>query len=48
MMVALIILITLSILGICVFGIGIFMKCMTTLNEHINELEEKIDNYHIK
>ena len=40
----LIILITLLVIGICVFGIGIFMKYMTALNERIDELEKKIDN----
>ena len=34
----LIILLTLSVIGICVF-----MKCMTNLNKHIDELEKKID-----
>ena len=38
-----IILITLLVIGICVFGIGIFMKYMTALNEYIDELEKKID-----
>ena len=44
MMETLIILITLLVIGICVFGIGIFMKYMTALNERIDELEKKIDN----
>ena len=34
----LIILLTLSLIGICVF-----VKCMTNLNKHIDELEKKID-----
>ena len=37
MMVILIILLTLSLIGICVF-----MKCMSNLNKHIDELEKKI------
>ena len=32
------ILLTLSVIGICVF-----VKCMTNLNKHIDELEKKID-----
>ena len=38
MMEILIILLTLSVIGICVF-----VKCMTNLNKHIDELEKKID-----
>ena len=34
----LIILLILSVIGICVF-----VKCMTNLNKHIDELEKKID-----
>ena len=34
----LIILLTLSLIGIC-----LFVKCMTNLNKHIDELEKKID-----
>ena len=37
MMVILIILLTLSLIGICVF-----MKCMSNLNKHIDELKKKI------
>lgn len=37
MMEILIILITLSVIGICVF-----VKCMTNLNKHIDELEKTI------
>ena len=37
MMEILIILLTLSLIGICVF-----MKCMSNLNKHIDELEKKI------
>lgn len=38
MMEILIILITLSVISICVF-----VKCMTNLNKHIDELEKKIN-----
>lgn len=39
MMEILIILLTLSVISICVF-----VKCMTNLNKHIDELEKKIYN----
>ena len=38
------ILITLLVIGICVFGINIFMKYVTALHERIDALEKKIDN----
>ena len=39
MMEILIVILALSVLGIC-----IFMKCMTELGKRIDELEKKIDN----
>lgn len=37
-------LITLLVIGICVFGIGIFMKYTTALHERIDVLERKISS----